>query len=140
MKYIALLSFLLFGAVLSGYGQNIPGKAGKVYYDSAQTQLKEVFAYKKITVLNPRESSGEMKKKRVKHGPYFYYYQNGRLQISGRYKDGKKHGEWKYYSKNGKVTKIETYTNGKVTNVNNNPEQPEDKPNNADAMERRLNN
>lgn len=41
------------------------------------------------------------------------YYQNGRKEIEGRYKNGKRHGKWTYWYDNGNVWSEGEYKNGK---------------------------
>ena len=133
MKKLVLISVFLMGLVIPGLGQHVSSDSGKTYYDEAKTKLKEVYSFKKIPTLNPKENpEGKVKKQRIKHGPYFYYYKNGQIKISGRYKDGKKHGEWKYYKQDGTISKIEKYRNGKEEKVIENPKQPENKSGNVD--------
>ncbi len=57
-------------------GQHIDDEKGKTFYDEDKTQLKEVYSYKQVTVLDPRTSESQGKKQ-VRHGPYFYYYEDG---------------------------------------------------------------
>ncbi|MCB0760020.1 MAG: hypothetical protein KDC12_00760 [Flavobacteriales bacterium] len=40
------------------------------------------------------------------------YYDNGQLDYSGSYLNGKEHGEWKYYWENGNIKSIEYYERG----------------------------
>lgn len=129
---------LLLVFCIGSTAQHISDEAGKNYYDEEKTKLKEVYSYKEVNVLNPRDPDGEVKRKSVKHGPYFKYYKSGKLQIAGNYKDGKKNGEWKYYSENGKLEKIEHYQKGELKKTNKDPEQPEEVPENAGAMEEKI--
>lgn len=48
-----------------------------------------------------------------KNGPYEKHYDNGKLKISGQYKNKKRVGEWKEYYENGSVKKVYSYSKGK---------------------------
>jgi antitoxin component YwqK of YwqJK toxin-antitoxin module len=74
---------------------------GKSYYDADKTKPKELYCYK------PGSSN------KIKQGPYYFYYESGKLKISGQYKDDQKHGDWKYYE-SGKNIKTEHYENGQL--------------------------
>lgn len=134
-----IISFVIFIFYSIGVdAQHISDNAGKKYYDEDKTQLKEVYSYKEVNVLNPREPDSEVKRKSVKHGPYFKYYKSGKLEIAGHFKDGKKNGKWKYYSEDGKIQKVEHYQKGKLIKTNKDPEQPEEAPENAESMEEKI--
>ncbi|MFZ6051402.1 toxin-antitoxin system YwqK family antitoxin [Halocola ammonii] len=42
-----------------------------------------------------------------------FYWKNGEVHHTGRYKEGKKHGRWEYYDMNGKLIKVEHYRMGR---------------------------
>ncbi len=135
-----LLSLVLCGLVATPFttlAQHITDDAGKTYYDEAQTQLKEVYSYKQVTIFNPRTSEGR-KQKEVRHGPYFFYYRDGDIKISGRYKDGEKHGRWEHYTEDGTLKKVVQYKEGKQVSLNQNPDQPGEKPKDRETMEQEL--
>lgn len=113
MKKILLFgfAFLVLGTVVA-LAQN--GPDGKTYYDAEKTKPKEVFMYKQVVKIDPDNLEKGSAKMSVKHGPYFYYYENGKLKISGQYSNDEQHGEWKYYDDKGKLIKTETYNNGKL--------------------------
>ena len=68
---------------------------------------------KEYTVMNPDDAAHpELYVK--KYGPYFYYYESGKIKISGEYKDDEKSGTWKYYDEKGTLTNTEKYANGKL--------------------------
>lgn len=134
--YCCFLGFLLIGPCLA-QAQHITDEAGKTYYDQNENKLKEVYSYKQVTVFNPRTSEGR-KKKQVKHGPYFFYYKDGDIKISGRFKDGEKHGKWEHYSKEGDLKKVVKYKNGEEVNIKKDPEQPSDKPKNREEIKREI--
>jgi antitoxin component YwqK of YwqJK toxin-antitoxin module len=75
---------------------------GRTYYDADKTQLKEAYMMQSV--------NGSV----VKQGSYFMYYQNGKLQVSGNYKNGQKNGDWKYYDESGKLIRTEKYSDGKL--------------------------
>jgi TonB family protein len=50
----------------------------------------------------------------IKHGPYTYY-SNGKLFISGFYKNGKKDSVWHRYNTEGEILAKKEYTDGKRT-------------------------
>jgi len=114
MKKLLSVSILFLGLSFGLSAQNIEGDKGKTYYDAAKTKLKEVFAYKEISTFDPNNVGKGMKTTYVKYGPYFYYYENGKLKISGQYKDDKKTGEWSYYDEQGKLIKTEKYENDEL--------------------------
>ena len=91
------------------------GDNGKTYYDAAKTKPKEIYSTKELTVADPDDPQHPMIYLR-KDGPYFLYYENGKLQISGWYTDDEKSGEWKYYDDKGKLLKTEHYVKGKLQN------------------------
>ena len=41
-----------------------------------------------------------------------FYWKNGEIHHTGRYKEGKKHGRWEYYDMDGKLIKVEHYRMG----------------------------
>ena len=91
------------------------GDQGKTYYDAAKTKPKEIYSTKELTVADPDYPDSPMIYLR-KDGPYFFYYENGKLEISGWYTDDAKSGQWKYYDDKGNLRKTENYVNGKVQN------------------------
>lgn len=48
----------------------------------------------------------------VAHGPAEYYHRNGKLKITGRYKNGKKHRRWKFYDEKEKLIGKQKWRNG----------------------------
>ena len=134
------MGFYLIGCALmlmlplTGSAQHITDGKGKTYYDEDHTQLKEVYSYKQVTVLNPRTSESQ-KKKEVRHGPYFYYYQDGDIKVAGRFKDGERHGKWKHYHEDGTLQKLVTYQEGAEVKVNKKPQQPDEKSDRAKEQE-----
>lgn len=113
MKKLILFSFIFSMMATFSFAQH-GSDDGKTYYDDAHTKLKEVYSYKEVNTFNPNDPEMKMETVTKKHGPYFYYYESGKLKISGNYKDDKKHGEWKYYDEEGNITKVETYKNGEL--------------------------
>ena len=87
------------------------GDKGKTYYDSAKTKPKEIYSTKELTVADPDDPDHPMIYLQ-KDGPYFFYYENGKLKVSGWYTDDKKSGAWKYYDEKGTLTKTEKWANG----------------------------
>lgn len=86
---------------------------GKTYYDEAKTKIKEVFSMQESMSFDPANPA-QMVKTKYKQGPYFMYYESGKLQISGYFKRDQKNGTWKYYTEDGKQTKTEEYKNGSL--------------------------
>ncbi len=119
-KLITLISFVVFTCSIA-FAQHVQGNDGKTYYDAAKTKLKEVFNYKQVTIFSEKGDHSIVGTEQKKHGPYFYYYENGKIRISGNYKDDLKTGTWKYFDENGKMIKTETYEKGKLV--------PQKKPN-----------
>lgn len=116
MKKIILFSLLFSLLAIYGKAQNIEADNGKTYYDKAKTKPKEVFSFKEVTRFDPNNPSAKPTVSRIKHGPYFYYFENGKLKVSGQYKDEQKHGEWKTYDEHGILIKTEKYENDKLVN------------------------
>jgi len=110
-----LLLALLKVMVVANFAraQGVPEQHNKTYYDAEKTKMKEVYALREETQMDPANPSAS-KSISIKHGPYFYYYETGKLKISGQYKDDKKSGEWKYYDEAGKLNKTEKYENGNL--------------------------
>jgi antitoxin component YwqK of YwqJK toxin-antitoxin module len=111
-----LLSVLvLFGWMgFPSFAQHVDGTSGKTYYDTAKTKLKEVYAYEEVSTLSYTGDRSITQVKKVKHGPYFYYYESGKLKVSGNFANDKKHGTWKYFDEQGNITKTEEYKNGEL--------------------------
>ena len=114
MKKLSLLLFLFTACLsLSASAQEISGDNGKTYYDAAKTKPKEVYSYREVYTINPNDPKHPAVSHQ-KEGPYFFYYETGKLKISGQYKMDKKEGDWKYYDEQGKLTKTEKYSNGEL--------------------------
>lgn len=137
MRSLFLIFICAVFLPFSSTSQHITDEAGKTYYDNDQTKLKEVYSYKQVTVLNPR-TGGEPQKKQVRHGPYFFYYKDGDIKVAGRFKDGDRHGTWEHYSEDGTLQKIVKYKTGKKLEVNEDPEQPGEKPKDREAIEKEM--
>lgn len=113
MKKLIGLCFVIGLYTVTAFAQqHQTGDKGKTFYDAEKTKPKEVYMTKEITSI----VEGKMSITTVKQGPYFYYYENGKLKISGEYTDDKKSGTWKYYDQNGKLTKTEKYVNDELVN------------------------
>ena len=111
-KTITFLSAFLFCAAVAFAQQ--PDASGKTYYDKNKTKLKEIYQFKSTMKFDPSNPTDKGAASKVKQGPYFYYYESGKLKISGQYREDNKHGVWKYYDEAGTQTKTETYDNGKM--------------------------
>lgn len=109
---ILVVTFLMLSAY--GFSQHITDSSGKTYYDAGKTKLKEVYSYKEVNTIGHDGSHNIIKTEKRKHGPYFYYYESGKIKISGNYKDDRKQGEWKYYDEKGALLKTEQYENGEL--------------------------
>ena len=114
MKKFLFTALFMIAFVTVGFSQHLDGDKGKTYYDEGKTIPKEVYSYKEVMRFNPNDPTAGTTTEMVKHGPYFFYYESGKLKISGQYADGNKHGEWKYYDEAGKITKTEKYLNGSL--------------------------
>ena len=99
------LGLFLFLSITPVFAQG-GGDNGKTYYDVERTKPKEVFSFKSVGNNNQRD----------RHGPYFYYHENGKLKVSGQYRDNLKHGDWKYFDERGTLTKTEKYESGRLVN------------------------
>lgn len=80
---------------------------GREFYDAEQTNLKEVYHYylrysvridraTGDTIINPTPIT-------VRHGACIFYREDGTIEITGQYKDGRKAGKWLYYDIKGKT-------------------------------------
>ena len=109
MKKLLFLSFVfsLFAVVVHAQG----GDNGKTYYDADKTKPKEVFSFKETSKPGP---GGKAAVTKMKHGPYFFYYETGKIKISGQYRDDMKQGDWKYYDEHGTLKNTEKYENDKL--------------------------
>ncbi len=116
-----LLGFAAAALMVPLRAQHITENAGKTYYDSAHTILKEVWAYKEQMTFHP-DRPDKMQIQRIRHGSYFKYYRSGKLMVAGKYREGKPEGEWKYYSETGEVVKREIYENGRLVETIQNDE------------------
>jgi hypothetical protein len=115
MKKVIILTLLVFALLAPGISmaQHTTGDGNRTYYDAAKTKLKEVYMTKEYTSVNPDDPAHpEVYTK--KYGPYFFYYENGKIKVSGEYKDDEKSGTWKYYDEKGTLQKTEKYVNGKL--------------------------
>jgi antitoxin component YwqK of YwqJK toxin-antitoxin module len=113
MKKLLLLCslFLLFGTVRA-YCQDMEGDRGHTYYDAEKKKPKETYAYEEVTHMGHDEDGKPVQTVTYrKNGPYFYYYENGKLKVSGEYRSDKKSGTWRYYDETGKEIKVEKYEN-----------------------------
>lgn len=113
MKKLFLVLAGMFFLTFAVDAQHVDGNDGKTYYDAAKTKLKEVYNYKEVNVFSATGDRSIVETKKKKHGPYFYYYESGKIKISGNYKDDEKHGNWKYYDERGRLVKTEVYEKGK---------------------------
>jgi antitoxin component YwqK of YwqJK toxin-antitoxin module len=114
MKQLILIMSGFFFFLSGTYAQHITDETTKIYYDEANTKLKESYAYKEVNVFSHTGDNSIVDVRQVKHGPYFFYYESGKLKISGSYKDDKKDKEWKYYDEQGNLIKTEVYKNGEL--------------------------
>jgi antitoxin component YwqK of YwqJK toxin-antitoxin module len=109
MKNLILFVLFIIHLSIVAKAQNVEGENGKTYYDNEKTKPKEVFSFKENTRFDPNDRAAKPIISRVKHGPYFYYFENGKLKVSGQYKDDKKHGEWKYYDERGTLLRSDKF-------------------------------
>jgi uncharacterized protein len=114
MKNFLMILAAFFIFQMSVFAQHIDNNSGKTYYDTGRTKMKEVYSYKEVNTFNINGDHTVANVTQKKHGPYFYYYESGKLKISGSFKNDKKDGLWKYYDENGKLIKSETYLDGEL--------------------------
>jgi len=114
MKNFLMILAAFFIFQMSVFAQHIDKNSGKTYYDTGRTKMKEVYSYKEVTTFSVTGDHSVSNVAQKKHGPYFYYYESGKLKISGNFKNDKKDGIWKYYDENGKLLKSETYLEGEL--------------------------
>jgi len=55
----------------------------------------------------------EESNKRIKHGDYKSYYENGQIWTQGIYKNGIKNGKWVEYDENGNTLREGNFKDGK---------------------------
>lgn len=53
----------------------------------------------------------------LNHGQWTWYHQNGKVQISGRYNQGKREGVWKIYDSTGLLILESTYAENKLNGI-----------------------
>ena len=111
-RILVFASLIFFGSTL--YGQHISDQSSKSYYDEEKTKLKEVYNFIEVNTFSERGDNQIIGTKMVKHGPYFYYYENGKLRIQGNYKRDQRHGTWTYYDESGKTLRVEEYRDGEL--------------------------
>jgi antitoxin component YwqK of YwqJK toxin-antitoxin module len=79
---------------------------GRIFYDSAHTNLKEVYHYYlryKYTVSYSRgDTTISPVPVPIKHGVCILYRADGTIDATGQYKEGKQTGQWLFYDKTGK--------------------------------------
>ncbi len=51
----------------------------------------------------------------MKQGLWYYYYENGKIQIKGEYKHNLKDGKWEYYSPDGELVHLRIYQLGEIS-------------------------
>lgn len=74
------------------------------------------------TVVENKFPSGSTKEryslcKKMFHGEYKAYYDNGQLRAEGEYTKNIMVGEWRYYYPNGKLLSVQKFNNGKLVNI-----------------------
>ena len=114
MKKFLIIMTAFFIFQMTAFTQNIDNNSGKTYYDTNRTKLKEVYSYKEVSTFSVTGDHTVANVTQKKHGPYFYYYETGKLRISGNFKNDKKDGLWKFYDENGKLQKSESYLDGEL--------------------------
>lgn len=79
---------------------------GRVFYDSTQEKLKEVYHYYLRYSVRIDRATGDTiinpEPKTVRHGYCILYRKDGTIEATGQYKDGRKSGKWIYYDATGK--------------------------------------
>lgn len=53
----------------------------------------------------------------AENGKYLERHENGKIKVSGHYKNGVKKGNWFYYTPVGRIEKREHWKNGKLTAI-----------------------
>jgi len=114
MKKLSLMVVMMFAGISYIFAQHITDETSKSYYDEAKTKLKEVYSFVEVNTFSEKGDNQIIGKTMKKQGPYFYYYENGKLKIQGNYKADKKHGTWYYYSETGSLLKTEEYKDGEL--------------------------
>ncbi len=80
---------------------------GRVFYDSAQENLKEVYHYYLRYSVRVDRTTGDTiinpNPKIIRHGACIFYRKDGTIVSTGQYKDGHKSGKWFFYDNTGKA-------------------------------------
>ncbi len=80
---------------------------GHVYYDAKQTKAKEIYHYilryqftidraTGDTVISPTPTS-------IRHGVCILYREDGSIEATGQYENGRRAGKWLFYKPDGKT-------------------------------------
>jgi hypothetical protein len=121
MRKLNLFNLLLI-ITSSLYAQVIDDVAGKTYYyyDSlTHRKVKEIYHHKQMVKVmpDPKNYGSYIDTfMYIKDGPYTRYYENGKLECSGFYKNERKDSIWLYYNMQGIQVRTEKYRNGKLVN------------------------
>jgi hypothetical protein len=120
MKHLFLLPALIVLFSSSLLAQEADPLAGEsyTYHDSlTRKKVKEVFHHKQVVKIMPDPVNyGDYidSVTYVRNGAYMRYYDNGKLEVEGHYKEDKQDGTWTWFDRNGKQVKTEKYSNGKL--------------------------
>ena len=79
-RIIGILALVVFACGMAT-AQHVEGDDGKSFYDEAKTKLKEVYNYKEVNIFSATGDHSIVEVKKKKHGPYFYYYESGKVKI-----------------------------------------------------------
>ena len=83
-------------------------------YSSRGKMVKSVtYASGKI-IRDDGSSKKDAPKSSSRKDSYLTYHDNGRIKVSGSFKDNKKSGEWREYDERGKIITITIYSNGGI--------------------------
>jgi hypothetical protein len=120
MKHLFLPTALILLFSSSLLAQEADPLAGEsyTYHDSlTRKKVKEVFHHKQVVKIMPDPVNyGDYidSVTYVRNGAYMRYYDNGKLEVEGHYKEDKQDGTWTWFDRNGKQVKTEKYSNGKL--------------------------
>jgi hypothetical protein len=111
-KQLAAIFLIVKACIGISVAQDIKDGMGKTFYDPEKKQVKEIYHYILNYSFLRDPITNEILKDTtimVKNGPYLQYHKNGKLAVSGSYKNNQKAGTWKTYNSKGELINIENF-------------------------------
>lgn len=117
-KLSILVAAMAITGICKTQAQVIDDANGKTfyYYDSlSRKKVKEIYHHiQEFRTIYDRDGNVIDTILHIKNGPYTRYYENGKLECSGFYKQEKKNGTWLFYDRNGKHIRTEQWDSDKL--------------------------